>query len=361
MMELRKFDRIRMIIYLVIWILLFVFPILISFRSGDIIWNRVFSEWIRLIPFVLVFVLHHFLALPLLFSDKPRWTYFAVAAGILLVISWISPNIRILNEFMFELSPQGMLPPRRPHLPEAANTMIFYNLIMGLLLIGFDAALQLGSRWFKEEQRVRTIEKDRLQAELAFLRTQVSPHFFMNTLNNIHALIDSDQEKAKDAVIRLSKLMRYLLYETGDTVPLKKEFEFIQSYFDLMRMRYDASVKLVLILPDNIPEVSVPPLLTLSFLENAFKHGISYEKESFVQAEYLIKNKHLEFRISNSSHNKPEPVNRNPEPVHRIPSTGGLGLQNIHQQLIMLYNSDYILEIRNEENSHFVYLKIPLS
>lgn len=355
MMEHRKMDSIRITAYAVIWMLLFVFPVLISFRSGDLNWNKVFSEWVRLIPFVVIFALHHFLALPLLFNNQPRWMYFSVTAAIILLVSWASPNIRIINEMLMELGPQMPFPPRGPLPPQAsANSMVFYNLIMGLLVVGFDTTLQLGSRWLKEEQRVRSVEKDRLQAELAFLRTQVSPHFFMNTLNNIHALIDADQDRAKEAVIRLSKLMRYLLYETGDTVPLKKEFEFITSYFDLMRMRYDASVKLDLTLPDNIPEVSVPPLLTLSFLENAFKHGISYEKESFVTAEYLIKNNHLEFRISNSSH-----INR--QPATRIPDTGGLGLSNIHQQLKMLYNNDFTLQIREETNSHFVYLKIPLS
>ncbi len=145
-------------------------------------------------------------------------------------------------------------------------------------------------RWSKLEQEKTLLEKENVQNQLAFLRNQVSPHFFMNTLNNIHALIDVDTEEAKEAIIKLSKLMRHLLYDSqAELVPLAKEMEFIQSYINLMKLRFSEKVKINLSIPDQLPDKSIPPFLFTSFVENAFKHGISYQNSSFIDIVFLYK------------------------------------------------------------------------
>ena len=123
----------------------------------------------------------------------------------------------------------------------------------------------------------------------------------MNTLNNIHALIDISTEDAKESVIKLSKLMRYLLYdsEQGNT-KLSREIEFIKSYVDLMKLRYSSKVSIKLSFPEFIPSIDIPPMLFTSIVENAFKHGISYQHESYIEIVLNVDEKYVYFRIKNS-------------------------------------------------------------
>jgi hypothetical protein len=353
MKEERQIRLVRMSIYLLIWILLLLFPFISNSQSGEIDWKRVFGDWIRFSPFLIIFFVHHFALLPLLITRKKKGWYILITIFWIGFISALTPNLRFLNDLIQNVGPplfDPFRPPMEPlgarplqpnpggprqGLPGPVQPLVFYNFLVSIMLVGFDAAILIASDWFKQEKRTQAIQRDQIQAELAFLRNQVSPHFFMNTLNNIHALIEVDQDMARDAVIRLSKLMRYLLYETGTKVPLKKEFEFLSSYFDLMRIRYSEQVEIVFKLPDQIPEVQVPPLLTISLIENAFKHGISYESNSYINAEYSLSGNNLEFRISNSD--------------FRVATDGsGIGLTNVRKQLDVLFSQEYDLQFRDE-------------
>jgi len=409
MKEGRQIKIVQVSIYMLIWTLLLLFPLISNNRNDEMMWNRVFGDWIRFAPFIAIFLIHHFALLPILIKKKKRALYLASALGLILIISVIAPNIRFLNDIVQDLGPPRLEPqgppldhmgdgPPRQHpsgqgsrLPGPLQPAMFYNFLVSIMLVGFDAAITIAGDWFKQERRAKEIENSQIQTELAFLRNQVSPHFFMNTLNNIHALIEDDQEKAQDAVIRLSKLMRYLLYETGDVVPIAREMEFISSYFDLMRIRYDEKVKIDLDIPSLLPQKKVHPLLAISFIENAFKHGVSYQHDSFVRVSVEIVGNEIEFRISNSiqegalvePHGRaalrglhettPEdPSTGSHETRPGDPSTGrhgraslrensGIGQNNVIKQLTTLYNDRFSLDIRKENNSYFVYLKIPLS
>ncbi|MBT5427611.1 MAG: histidine kinase [Bacteroidetes bacterium] len=389
----KQIERVQMMIYILIWAILIVFPVLTSGRSGNIRWNQVFGEWIRLVPFIFIFLLHHYLLLPQLIKGERRSLYLAGTLILIVIVSVLSPNLRFVNDWispdkLSPLNPAGPVddpfggpaqrppmdnmqhPPRQnPRQADPQNTgllppLVYYNFVVSILLVGFDAAIVIFSHWFRQEQRSKEIEKNHLQTELAFLRNQVSPHFFLNTLNNIHALIDEDQAKAQDAVIRLSKLMRYLLYETHDgKVQLTKETEFLLSYFDLMRIRYDDQVRIDVNLPDDIPNVLVPPLLHITFIENAFKHGVSYQSESFVEFNMQIVDESIEYRIRNSKPDKNDsrlPTSACPDAIGDSP-TPGIGLENIRRQLDVLFGSSYNLSIREENNSYFVFLKTPLN
>jgi LytS/YehU family sensor histidine kinase len=184
---------------------------------------------------------------------------------------------------------------------------------------------------------------------MAFLKNQVSPHFFMNTLNNIHALIDIDAEEAKDSIIKLSKLMRHLLYDSEEKLtPIKKEVEFIQSYIELMRLRFTDKVNIVVDIPEDIPDKSIPPLLFTSLLENAFKHGISYNQISFVKIVMSFSENRLNFIIENSNH----PRDRE--------ASSGIGIENTRKRLSLLYKDNFDLEILEEKEIYKVNLSIPL-
>jgi len=172
----------------------------------------------------------------------------------------------------------------------------------------------------------------------------------MNTLNNIHALVDIDPDQAKESIVELSRLMRYILYE-GDkpTIPLSKEVEFLEHYVSLMRMRYADTVKITTDMPEETKGTEVPPLIFASFIENAFKHGVSYANDSFIRVSMSIDGDKLIFRCANSRNGT------------NSDTSGGIGLVNVSKRLDLLYGKDYTLHIDDkDENVYEVLAVIPL-
>ncbi len=197
------------------------------------------------------------------------------------------------------------------------------------------------------ERIKQELEKENLETKLDFLKYQLSPHFFMNTLNNIHSLVDISSEKAKDSIIKLSKLMRYLLYDSAEgKTSMQKEIDFMKNYIELMKLRFSEKVKLDVSLPENTGNIKIPPLLFISFLENAFKHGISYQEESFIIIHLKVSDNKVYFYIKNSNHRK---NNHNEK---------GIGLDNIKKRLYLLYQNSYELII-SDDKEFIVELTIP--
>jgi LytS/YehU family sensor histidine kinase len=247
--------------------------------------------------------------------------------------------------------PVGYQTPTTP-IQKSFLMTILDNTILSILVIIAGTTIKMMSKWLTEEGRRKDVEKEQLKTELALLRHQVSPHFFMNTLNNIHALVDINTETAKDAIIRLSTLMRYLLYETAQGhTSLKKELEFIESYISLMQLRYSNKVKITFDIPKIIPEIQIPPMLFISLLENSFKHGVNYQSESFVSFKLVISDLKLHFTIKNSKHKKTEPQEK---------AYSGIGLSNIRKSLSLLYQHDFKFEIVDQKDNFEVQLIIPI-
>ncbi|QYR11450.1 sensor histidine kinase [Prevotella sp. Rep29] len=175
----------------------------------------------------------------------------------------------------------------------------------------------------------------------------------MNTLNNIHALVDIDPQKAQTSILQLSKLMRYVLYDaTKNLVPLQQDIDFVSNYIRLMRIRYSDKVAIETDIREPMPDRQIPPLLFISFVENAFKHGISYENESFIQLSIHTDDDKLHFSCRNSKKRteKPEKADK-----------GGVGIKNTRQRLDLIYGTDYQLDIRDDDNDYTVSLTIPLT
>ena len=174
----------------------------------------------------------------------------------------------------------------------------------------------------------------------------------MNTLNNIHALIDIDTEKAKEAVIELSKIMRYVLYDADrQTVSLQKEIEFIDNYIRLMRLRYSDDVDISTEYPAMMPDVQVPPLALATLTENAFKHGISYRIDSFVHTVLEVGDGFIVYTVSNSISDCAAGVSG---------MTGnGVGLDNLLKRLELLYGTDYSFEVQRTDRQYVASLRIP--
>lgn len=222
----------------------------------------------------------------------------------------------------------------------------------GLLLMGMNLGVKLYFKSQEDSKVLSQIDKHNLERQLEYLKYQVNPHFFMNTLNNIHALVDIDPERAKTTIVELSKMMRYILYEGSNRmIPLPREVQFLSNYVQLMRLRYTDKVSIRMSAPSNLPDVMIPPLLLIMFVENAFKHGISYRKESFVYITVDVTDNHLKFVCRNSKQHL----------TLKEKKGGGMGLVNVRRRLDLLFQDTYTLKIEDRENEYDVSLDLPLT
>jgi LytS/YehU family sensor histidine kinase len=238
---------------------------------------------------------------------------------------------------------------RRHTPPRFVGEHDILSIVVLVLMFGANLGTKYYFRSRSDQRKLEDLEKQNLEQQLEYLKYQINPHFFMNTLNNIHALVDIDPSKAQETIRELSKMMRFVLYE-GDKsgVPLTKEFEFIRTYTTLMQLRYSDKVKITVDVPSEAPDLTIPPLMLISFIENAFKHGISYQHDSFVDIKLAINGNNLYFTCRNS---KAEMPNQ---------EKGGVGLTNVKKRLDLLYDNSYTLQIKDEPDIYIVELKLPL-
>ncbi|MRT93526.1 sensor histidine kinase [Ancylomarina sp. 16SWW S1-10-2] len=364
------------IVYALLWAMVISLPVFTLKGSEEFNWNRVIFEWIRTLPFLLIFLVNNSLLAPKLLLKKKHIWYFTSISVIVILFSVFNDLSRILHEFLFQeigqhgnsIRPSGPMLQGRPMMqggavegfqgppnmgPEANKPfsfLIFENIIISFLVVGFNNAIKLGISKQKEDLEREEKEKIHLKTELSFLRQQISPHFFMNTLNNIHALIEMDQVQAQKSVIELSKLMRYLLNESKEGIAtIKNEFEFLNSYIDLMRIRYSDKVKINIDLKFTNESIKIPSLLFISLVENAFKYGVSYSQDSYISINTKQDKDHLYFEIKNSISSK-----------SKIEKGTGVGLVNLKKQLDILFQEQHTFEINENENEYQVKLIIPL-
>lgn len=234
---------------------------------------------------------------------------------------------------------------RLPFGPMHAYNYTFNALVFTVFALG----LRVISRHAEIEKRQKELEKEMLNSELAFLKNQISPHFFFNTLNNIYSLIGINSKDSQDAILKLSKLMRYLLYdsEQGET-RLSNEIDFMNNYIDLMRLRLSDKVKLNVSFPEKYEDISIPPLLFISVIENAFKHGISYREKSFIDIRMEVSKAMINFDCVNSFF----------KAAKESGNESGIGLENLRKRLGLLFPDSHELEIETSESTFNVRIKI---
>ena len=221
-----------------------------------------------------------------------------------------------------------------------------------LYVVAIASSIYLTQIWIKERERNRAIIENQSKMKLKYLKTQIQPHFFFNTLNNLYALSLESSKKVPDVIIKLSKLMEYVLYDIEDTkfVPLIKEIDYIQNYIEIEKLRFE-NVEVSINLESNIDEVKVPPLLLISFLENAFKHGgINNDNLKIKINCKIIDGSILHFEILNNF----------------VLSQGfkekkGIGLTNTKKRLKLIFKKKYKLEQQIKFNFYIIRLQIPIS
>ena len=376
-------------IYSAIWAMLYASPVINIYTrmAGNpritFSWTEILHAWEYTSTWLVMFAIHNFLLLPLLLRKRKTGTYLCLSFLILLTGMFITYLNRPMHKSQYKTrmeaewkadslayervaavrlgdgrycSPQN--PMRRKPLDfqpidplpmlGPGELVAFFG---GLLLMGMNLGVKLYFISQRDRERQKIIDQRNLEQQMEYLKYQVNPHFFMNTLNNIHALVDIDPERAKTTIVELSKMMRHILYEgSKKLIPLTREMEFLNLYVQLMRLRYTRKVHINVDVPPQLPELKLPPLMLIIFVENAFKHGISYREESFIDIKLRVENKRLLFSCCNSK----------PTQVQRTNEKGGMGLQNVRQRLELLYDDDYTLDISDGEKTYEVKLDIPM-
>jgi len=242
--------------------------------------------------------------------------------------------------------------------PEAEDPTKFMELnhiiavVLGeLYVIGFVSAIKLVLDWAIEKRRNEDLAKLQMSTELKYLRTQIQPHFFFNTLNNLYALTLKKSDNAPRLVIKLSNMMQYILYEVKSSkASLLKEIGHINNFIDIERLRFDDKVDSEMDITGNIEDVIVPPLLFLSFVENCFKHGMKENDNLRINMSFDISNNgYLEFTLVNSFN-----------PKKTKDDSIGIGNENAKRRLKLLFSNNYILDSKIEGENYKLFLKIPI-
>ncbi len=382
--------RSELILYLVLWIILYAASALsiyigkVSSQAVAFDWQGLLSAWELLTMFFITFCIHNFLIAPQLVYRDRSWLYGILTS--LLVVAFMAyqmaggphepgerqPPKPLAGERMMERPP---LPARGdgthlkgdrrpPELPKEKKKMKHEDppgafggkdtvaFVIVCLLVGLNTGTKYYFKSLDDRKRIKELEQENRNRQLEYLKYQISPHFFMNTLNNIHALVDIDPEQAKYTIEVLSKLMRYVLYEGDRTMaPLQKELDFIGHYVDLMRIRYTDKVRISVSQPSHVPDVQVPLLLFTTFVENAFKHGVSYRQESFIEVGFCVDEASQEMVFSCNNSRKPESDDGH----------GGVGLQNAVRRLQLIYGDNYDLRTEVTDKEYRLLLRLPIT
>jgi two-component system LytT family sensor kinase len=227
-------------------------------------------------------------------------------------------------------------------------------LTMTSLVLGISTSVTAIQKWQTDQRLRQELEQEKTTSELSFLKAQINPHFFFNTLNNIYALTVVDVEASREAIHKLSRMMRYLLYETQqNTTFVSKEIGFIKDYIELMKLRLTERVSLQFIYPENLKDEQIAPMLFLPFVENAFKHGISSTYPSNIAIVIEQDGNQLSMSVSNTIFDDPQ---------LQVEGDSGIGLNNTRRRLDLIYPNQHTLSIeRTTNNQYNVKLTLNLS
>jgi two-component system LytT family sensor kinase len=319
------------------WIILFILPQFLIIGGGFENIKTTLIIFFNTLTFGLIFYVNYFWLVPWLLKHNNWIKYFLAALGLIVLVSFVSnfafrkafplpPDLRerIRTEQQRDAA-EGQ--PRRRHMP--AGMAVYNYFITAFLVTGFAVGLRYAESSLMKSAEIRELEKEKLNSELTLLKNQVSPHFFFNTLNNIYSLIEINQKDAQEAVLSLSKMMRYMLYESehGNT-KLSHEIEFMKGYIDLMKLRMSERVKLTVDFPEEYEDHDLPPLLFIPFIENAFKHGVSYQGSSFIEISLRSDSHQIAFTTRNSLSTANGTSSE---------AASGIGLNNVRKRLALLY------------------------
>ncbi len=337
-------------LYFCVWLSVFIVPFMnAGLMAEKLEWDSIIISWLKIIPFYLLFVLNNFVLFRYLHRKYLYWLYYLLSTLFIVgIFSILEVYERSDAAFAISLGTVG-----DSVQVEHISLSVFPwwgNMIAAALMLLANNLIYIFYRSMQQEEDTERLQRQNAQAEMYYLKHQINPHFLMNTLNNIHALIDIDGEAAKQTVIQLSDMMRYVVYDTGENViSFKEDVKFIKNYIELMRIRYTDDVNIRFNYPISLPtRVDIPPLIFIVFVENAFKHGVSYSTDSYIYIDLKYEEGYVIGRFENSIS----------EQSRKKPA--GIGLENVRKRLDLIYGETYDLRIDDMGNNYCVTLKIPV-
>lgn len=352
-MNTSKNFTLKFIFNIIVWICFFLLPFvffpynreLSPFQSSRFVGWLIFSN-----IFLLIFYYVNSMVLvpQLLANKKTLWFIFIIVVSFciyLLGIYLISEYTKDTREYLIRRGIERRRPPRS-----------FFFISMGpmaLFLLAFIASSgsRILDRWYAAEKIKEQIAQQQIHTELTMLKSQVNPHFLFNTLNSIYTLALTNDAKTPDAVLRLSRIMRYTLEESkSESVALKDEIEFIHSYIILQKMRLTDNVQVSFTIDGDPDFVTVPPLLFIPFIENAFKYGVSTHHRSEIRSTIQLEDGWLVFTCAND-------IFKN----MNEPKSTGLGIENARRRLELLFGKNFLLTHEENDGKFILEMRFPLS
>ncbi len=325
------------------WAIFFGALLIADLRENDDFLFVITNEVINVVFYAIIIYFNLFYLVPTFFSwdnKLPKYLFFLV-----LTVLVITP----LKAMILYLKFYGMPDARAELLGSLSDLFIIH-----FLVAGFSTIFKIISDWARIQRERQELERRNMQSELKFLRSQINPHFLFNTLNNLYALTLKKSDKAPEIVIKLSEMMRYMLYECNEkTVPLIKEVNYLRNYLDLEELRQAKDIDINLKVNGMVTNQQIAPLMFIPFIENSFKHGLSNQiSNGFVNIRLDVKPDKVHLIVENS---KPETL-----PATRGKRSGGIGLVNVRRRLNLLYPNRHELVINNNPHTYQVDLKIDL-
>lgn len=339
----KRIPGFEVIIHLLAWCVLLGFPFIFMLESHNPKLDMYVGYIVYTMAFFFIFYVNYLYLIDKLLFDRNTLKFIAINIVLIGVCAFLLHEFQQI-EFPHIKHEHGHMPGPPP------VVFVFRDLTSMVFAVGLSVAIRMTGKWYKTENERKEMEKDRYETELKNLKNQLNPHFLFNTLNNIYSLIPVHPEQAQDTVHRLSHLLRYVLYENNDNfVPLNKEISFLKSYIELMSLRLSDQVKLTTEFNIASGNDRIAPMLFISLVENAFKHGVSPINPSFVHISITSKEgQEVVCTVENSNF----PKNMQDK------SGSGIGQENLQKRLELLYPQRHNLLLENRGDIYFARLQI---
>ena len=346
-----KKHTLQVFIHVIIWMIVIGFPLVFIYSEGEREPIRYIDFAFPIVLMMVVFYANYFFLISKYLFNKKLWHFFIINL-VLIVVSLFLLDAMQQYVWIHYLSHKRPLRPGGPSRQQIMTFMFLRNSLSVIFTIGLATAIKMTILWYNNLAEQKEKEKLHIESELNNLKQQLNPHFLFNTLNNIYSLISINRENAQDAVHRLSNLIRYVLYESDRPfVPLEKELKFTANYIQLMSLRLPAHVKLETDIMKAGDNQEIAPLLFISLVENAFKHGVSPTYSSYISVKIGMKNKNeLECRVENSNFPK-EATDQ---------SGSGIGLNNLRKRLELIYPHAFTMDIKENSGNFITTLTVKI-
>ncbi len=335
MSETRKNSSVQLSIHLILWGIILFFPLIFIYSEGERNIIRYLDFSLPIVFLMVVFYTNYFLIIRRYLFNKKIWQFFLANLILFALCLLVMDLIRqfFFSSYYAQLSTNKHVPPK----DKMREIILYRDIISMSVTAGLSTAIKMTTQWYQSQAEQKELEKLHIESELQNLKHQLNPHFLFNTLNNIYSLISINQENAQNAVHQLSNLIRYVLYESDHPkVPLSKDLNFTTNYIKLMSLRLPSHVKLDTEILNADESITIAPLLFISLVENAFKHGVSPVLPSYISIRISMTGANeLECRVENSNFPKPEADK----------SGSGIGLINLRKRLELIYPSAFELTI----------------